>query len=111
MRGPKIARVKEDHGKIHFKIKSGSGAEADVVLTKVTEEIVDPSDFGNVPHGATGYQVKTNEPDRMWQAMWDESEKRLLLTATTNQINNYQGSLGQCILQAYEDGTLRASPK
>ncbi|MGA8216718.1 MAG: hypothetical protein WB799_24245 [Candidatus Sulfotelmatobacter sp.] len=107
MPASKIARVKDGSGDVHFKIEVDTGADADVVLTEVATETVDPSDFGMtaVPSEATVYDVATIDPSHSSQALWNKSEKRLVLT-TEQGTKNYAGSLERCILQAYRDGIL-----
>lgn len=107
MPASKIARVKNGSAEVRFKIEVDTGAEADVVLTEVATETVDPSDFGMtaVQKDATVYDVATNDPNHSWQALWNKAEKQLVLT-TEQGIKNYSGSLKGCILQAYGDGTL-----
>jgi hypothetical protein len=105
----KITRVKDGSGDVHLRIKCVDGSEPDVVLTEVTKNTVDASEFGipAVPAEATVYDVETNDPARSRRLVWDEQRKQLLLRTPERKIQTYNGgSLKACILKAYDDGAL-----
>ena len=101
---------------IHCAISSETNALlSEVFLVEFSSEIADPSDFGMkvIPSSAVVYEIRTNDRNLLWKALWSSPEKKLRLAAVDTEevlpevVNLYEGSLEECILQAYEDRILR----